>query len=106
MLSPVPRIVKHMTLAIMESRRKPFLEAFTIARARLVELKDLKKGSEEGTIDTIVMTPKGKERELEKKYDPKDKSKKFDWYLARYGKALMPKKTTPDAERVPKEDES
>lgn len=102
----IPRILKHMTLAIFKSRNVGFLGAFEIARARLVELKDLEPGSQNGHVGHIKLTSKGAQREKEKDRKSANKSHEFDRLFERYGKGLKAPSAPGSDLKVDREDQT
>ena len=83
----VPNIVKHCAMAIYKkggiegsTAKGRFRSAWNIARARLVEYGFLIEGSQIGPAGRILLTSKGRQRNLEHRMerDGRTKSAEFD----------------------------
>jgi hypothetical protein len=84
-LSSVPDILKHMTLAIFNTRgvrgrgqKGKFSAAFEIARHRLVEYGYLRKGAEKDDAKEFPLTPEGMKREQVHRKEGRRKALQFD----------------------------
>jgi len=94
----IPRLVKHMTLAIMRERgATSFKDAFQIARAQLTRYGYLARGSDEGPADNIKLTQKGRKRERDHARRPLRASIDFDRrYVAAFPAGDADRETSKD----------
>jgi hypothetical protein len=107
----VPTIIKHCALAIFKEgglHAGPvgsFKKALEIARWRLTSYGFLVEGSQTGSIDDILMTPKGMERERQhrRERDRGRKDREFNRYFRWIETSLERKDEKPEDPKTPEE---
>jgi len=83
-MSQIPRLVKHMTMAILRKGKIHKIDdAFEIARAQLVKYGYLAHGSDKGPVSNIKLTSEGKKKNREHARRPMRTVMAFDKLFAK-----------------------